>query len=403
VNKKGLHCGVKVPKLRTVKGVRAKVVRHQRRKNKAKPHSRRFAVVGTIFAFLIILGAVGFAFPNLSRKTWIAFTQSLGLAPKPPRNLAELLALKPADLESVDLALMNLLCAQGLPGSGDLNVPHDLATLDRWAERVESETKKYFHKFRENPAEYNSSEGYFRVLVLITVLQQDFKVRYNPAHITDPTSPEPDSLFFTDSKDLFLNGLACPRAMGTCISMPVLYVAVGRRLGYPMKLVTTREHLFARWEGGKERFNIEATGQGLSTFDDDYYKTWPFPLTEVEVRSGQYLKSLAPAEELSLFLETRGHCLRVAGDLGQARTAYLQAQKLAPQWPEHQVFLALIDRMMIPPAAARPLSHSEIDALAAEVEAVNQQNRRAMEIQQQRPGQIMRPTAMPNGQNAIKP
>ena len=33
-------------------------------------------------------------------------------------------------------------------------------------------------------------------------------------------------------------------------------MAVGRRLGYPLKLVTTKGHLFVRWEGAGERFNI---------------------------------------------------------------------------------------------------------------------------------------------------
>jgi hypothetical protein len=53
---------------------------------------------------------------------------------------------------------------------------------------------------------------------------------------------------------LFLHGLTQGRG-GTCLSMPVAYVAVGRRLGYPLKLVTAKGHLFARWESldGKER------------------------------------------------------------------------------------------------------------------------------------------------------
>jgi hypothetical protein len=43
----------------------------------------------------------------------------------------------------------------------------------------------------------------------------------------------------------------------------VLYVAIGRRLGYPLKLVECKGHLFVRWEDAKERFNIEGTSRGL--------------------------------------------------------------------------------------------------------------------------------------------
>jgi len=39
---------------------------------------------------------------------------------KQPRSLAELLALPPDQLEKVDIARMNLLCAEGLRGSEDL-------------------------------------------------------------------------------------------------------------------------------------------------------------------------------------------------------------------------------------------------------------------------------------------
>jgi hypothetical protein len=137
---------------------------------------------------------------------------------KQPITFKELLALSPVDLEKVDLARMNLLCAEGLPGSEDLKVDDVLATLDSWAQHVKSETDRNFHHFQETPADFNNSEGYYKALLLITVLQEDYKIHYNPAHITTPDNPEPDDSFFVDSKDLFIHGLASSRAMGTCIA-----------------------------------------------------------------------------------------------------------------------------------------------------------------------------------------
>ena len=92
--------------------------------------------------------------------------------------------------------------------------------------------------------------------------------------------------------------------------MPVLVVAIGRRLGYPLKLVRAKAHLFARWDTEKERFNIEATGRGWNTYTDSYYRQWPHPFTKAEEQANRFLKSLSPAEVLSGFLGLRALCLK---------------------------------------------------------------------------------------------
>jgi hypothetical protein len=112
--------------------------------------------------------------------------------------------------------------------------------------------------------------------------------------------------------------------------LPVLYVAVGRELGYPLKLVTTRGHLFVRWEGKGERFNVEATARGLLTHPDEYYRHWPFEVTREEERAEGYLKSLSPAEELAVFLSIRGMCLREHGRYGEAAEAFAAAAQRNP-------------------------------------------------------------------------
>lgn len=182
--------------------------------------------------------------------------------PVAPVSLSELLELPVGSLASMDLALMNLLCAQELPGASELNVSNLLATLDQWAFRVQRETQRHYYRYRNNPQEYGSSEAYFRMLMMAVVLHEDFNIRYNPERISSPAAMNPNDGFFADSQDLFLHGLLGPRRLGTCSSMPVLCAALGRRLGYPLKLVTTKAHLFIRWEDDKERFNLEATGRG---------------------------------------------------------------------------------------------------------------------------------------------
>ena len=46
---------------------------------------------------------------------------------KQPGTLTELLALPTAELEHCDIARLNLLCAEGLPGAGNCNMDKDLA------------------------------------------------------------------------------------------------------------------------------------------------------------------------------------------------------------------------------------------------------------------------------------
>ena len=265
-------------------------------------------------------------------------------------NLPQLLASAPSQLGQYDIALVNLLCASGLPGAENLNPQECLGALDRWTERVRAETDRHLYRYRANPAEFESSEAYFRMLMMAVVLYEDFGVRYNPARISTPNAIDPNDHFFADSRDLFLHGLLAPRInsqlstvnhpTGTCSSMPVLYVAIGRRLGYPLKLATTKAHLFLRWEGHGERFNLEATGKGMNRYDDEHFRQWPFPVTEEEIQADGYLKSLAATDELALFLSLRGHCLQEAGRTSEAVAAYSDALRLAPDSRPYRLLLA---------------------------------------------------------------
>jgi len=78
-----------------------------------------------------------------------------------------------------DIAEINLLAAKGLPGAENLDVEKSLKTLDHWAAWVRRETDRSFHKFKDAPAEYNNSEAYFRILMMVCILQEDAKERFN--------------------------------------------------------------------------------------------------------------------------------------------------------------------------------------------------------------------------------
>ncbi|KLU07645.1 hypothetical protein RISK_000322 [Rhodopirellula islandica] len=145
-------------------------------------------------------------------------TELSAIADKPSPTLGELSMMASDDLKTQDIALLNLRCAEGLPGSEDLDISRSLKTLDRWANKVRQETERTIVNFYTEPDKYENSIAYYRMLMLVTVLQQDFGVQYNPDRI--------EKIDFTRSKDLFIHGMINSDNGGTCVSMPVLYTAV---------------------------------------------------------------------------------------------------------------------------------------------------------------------------------
>ncbi|MEQ9587244.1 MAG: hypothetical protein RJS97_04750 [Parvibaculaceae bacterium] len=266
-------------------------------------------------------------------------------------DLGEFARLSDAELTQIPIEQLNLVCASGLRGSEDLDVESCLAKLEQWTDEVRHETQRNWYRFLEDPADYENSAAYFRILVMITVLQRDLGCVYNPARITDSTFQDPYAVNpdFSDSRDLFLHGILFGDG-GTCASMPVLYVAVGRALGYPLVLVESRGHWFCRWDdvtgvySPAERFNIEGSGKGFGSYPDKHYTEWPVQLSDEELNSGWYLKSMSPRQELAAFLATRGSCLTDTGRFGEALQCFDWCRRLTGESRYEEHLLSEQDR-----------------------------------------------------------
>ena len=261
---------------------------------------------------------------------------SQATAPRPPvPALSQLVESADDTLSQLDIAVGNLVCAGDLPGMGAPDFDRRLDWLDEAARLVKLETDRHYYKFLDDPAAFDFSQARFCMVALVTVLQQQCGVRYNPKwQGLTPDQPVPES-FGLDASDLFIHAII-DQIGGTCGSLPVLYVAVGRRLGYPLRLVKAARHLFVRWDDpdGKrwhhsDRFNIEATGPGIHFLPDDHYRTWPHPVSDEDVDSGIFLKSLTPREEVAEFVATRGYCLQANRRLNDAIQTFGEAVKLA--------------------------------------------------------------------------
>jgi hypothetical protein len=259
---------------------------------------------------------------------------STAVAPPTPATgalVASLLEI-PRVPPNSDIGYLNLVTAPGLPADERGRIVSDgLRTLDSWAAAVAEQTWKNHHRYLENPGEFKN-EVEWRLAMMCTVLGQDFKVRYDPTLTSTEQQNASNEKFFANPDSVFLTGCVGESRIGTCSSLPVLYVAIGRRAGYPMHLVAAKGHLFARWDDGKgTRVNLEAANAGgFTSHPDSHYRTWPFPITPQEEKSGSYLQNLSPEQTLAVFMSTRAACLRSAGKTADAISAAAAAFRLAP-------------------------------------------------------------------------
>jgi hypothetical protein len=129
------------------------------------------------------------------------------------KSLQELIGCPVAKIAEVDIAEMNLLCIQNLPGGSGIDINRCLARLDEWARRVQFETERHLYRVTDSrfAEHYHHSESYYRAEMLLQVLQEDCSVKYNPERIFN--------VDFTNSKDLFIHGMIDDSNGGTYLSI----------------------------------------------------------------------------------------------------------------------------------------------------------------------------------------
>lgn len=216
------------------------------------------------------------------------------------------------ELQFYDVLFVNFACAEGVPGVPSMDewecekrVQEIVSAVKRW-------TEERLFLFETEPERFGHCWDRYRMACLVAVLQWKFNMLRDPEWTfengkdTARNTPPNHHLF---AQHLMKGGF------GSCASLPIVFCAVGRRLGYPLKLVRTKSHLFLRWDDRKtgNRFNIECTSHGFDTPADDYYRTWPEETWEEEIARHGYLRSMTPREELAAFLDQRLYCLCRAG------------------------------------------------------------------------------------------
>ncbi len=83
---------------------------------------------------------------------------------------------------------------------------------------------------------------------------------------------------------------------GNCVSMPILFLVLGQKIGLDLSLSTAPSHVlvkFTETETGRT-FNVEATSGGGFTRDEWYKKQ--MPMTDEAIANGIYLQKLSKRE-----------------------------------------------------------------------------------------------------------
>jgi tetratricopeptide (TPR) repeat protein len=250
-----------------------------------------------------------------------------------PDNLDALTSLSNEEIQKIDIAVLNLLCAEGLPGSENIDIEYCLRTLDEWAKHILEMESKYKIAFYQNLEKYENSYALFQGVYLKLALDLDYKCGYNMELVRSGAMSDWTSLrMFANSKDLFIHGFVdrdAPRT-GTCGSLPVLMTAVGRRCGYPLFFVVNKGHAFCRWDDGVHRYNFECSGKGIDYKPDSYYMGYPHPIPPDELAVELFMQNLTPLGEYVEFLDQRAACLRWNKRYKEACEAYEEILKRMP-------------------------------------------------------------------------
>ncbi len=264
----------------------------------------------------------------------------------------EVLELSPAEIACCDIAELNLCAAHGLPGIECVDAGKLLNRLDDWSYQVRVDICQHLYRLdprsKRPPTQFSHGNSLARFLCwhLLQVLQKDCGVAYHPERKFNPD--------FCHPEDLFIHGIVeADGKGGTCGSMPVVYVAVAKRLEFPVHLVETKGHLFFRWEDSKgtrlqwvhpklnlwippDRFNVEGSGEGIAYYDDAFYVQWPELWNENDAAHGRYLKSLTNVDAFASFLVQRAECFYEAGQWQQCIQSIEMARKLTPDDPRYE-------------------------------------------------------------------
>lgn len=198
----------------------------------------------------------------------------------------------------------------------EIDVAHYSARIDRLAAQV-----------RRCVGDVRNPD--FRIRCLNTVL---FRVEKFQAH-RDPAAQR-------RQENYYLNRVLETKT-GNCFSLPLLYVAVAQRLGWPVSLVHVPDHSFVRYvDATLGRQNIEVTSGGRYVPDERYRVD--FRVSEAGQQAGTYMRTLLPQELRGDLLAVNAVAFSRRGDWVRAQACLQEAVRQNPRFADAWKNLSLV-------------------------------------------------------------
>jgi len=119
------------------------------------------------------------------------------------------------------------------------------------------------------------------------------------------------------------------KRQGNCIGLSVLYLCATRKLGLPLYLVSAPQHVFVRYDDGRERFNIETTTGG-TLHDDDAFLQEQLGRTVTAQAGGVDFLTLSNATVLGVLLQERAVLRMEMGQPQQACADLARSAEICP-------------------------------------------------------------------------
>lgn len=165
---------------------------------------------------------------------------------------------------------------------------------------------------------------------------------------------------------------------GNCVTMPTLFIIVGRGIGLNLTLTTAPLHVLVRYTGpGRRPFNIEATSGGKFARDEWYRQNWPMSNRAIE--RGLYLRTHTDRETVALMANT---VLEYLIQAGRNQEAVAVADAILAANPKDgytmvkkgsaiavMIKAEFIDEYPLPALIPPPLRHRYVELVAANQKA----------------------------------
>ena len=221
--------------------------------------------IGIVSALLLVFAA---AYPAVADPAPAALVRSLLNTPVSEMSFvrAKLIVDKFADPSIDDATALSELDRMVT------TVNKMLATLPSAEAATDMEKMKALRAFIYEPGQWNAQKPF----------QYD---------LADPLGQQPGAQMLT-------RYLATKK--GNCVSMPILFLALGEKLSLDLTLSTAPLHLFVKFtdRATGQTWNLEATSGAGFTREEHYRKQ--LPMTDEAIANGVYLKTMSRREALAM-------------------------------------------------------------------------------------------------------